>query len=341
VGRTRGRRLLALAIAAVAVGSLLAACGDDDHSTSSAGGTGTDDSQPQDGDAGPNDGGAQVGDPPYEIETFQETFVDTSRATPEIAGTGVPAADERTLETTVRIPAVEGRFPLIVFSHGHAGHPDKFVRMLDTWAAAGYVVVAPAFPLSNDHVPGEPSVFDLQEQSGDVSFLIDEVLSRSHVPDDAFEGIVDNERVGIGGLSLGAATTYTTAFGECCADERVDAVVALSGLEVPVEGAGRDVPTFVGHSDDDALLPYESGVRMYESATGPAYLLTVFGGGHSLAYEDNGHPAGPVIDLATARFWDRYLRGDAEVPEQLVTAGELEGAAELQLGGDLPPASVP
>lgn len=340
MGRTRGRRLLALVVALVALGSVVVACSADDSSTSDAGGTGTDDSQPQAGDAGPSDGGPAVGDPPYEIETLQETFVDASRPTPEIAGTGVPASDERTLVTTVRIPRTEGRFPLIVFSHGHAGHPDKFVRMLDTWAAAGYVVVAPAFPLSNDHVPGAPSVFDLQEQSGDVSFLIDEVLSRSHVPGDPFEGIVDNERIGIGGLSLGAATTYAAAFGECCADERVDAVVALSGLEVPGQADLRSVPTFVAHSADDATLPYDSAVRMYESATGPAYLLTLPTGGHSIPYEDNGHESGPVIDLATTRFWDRYLRGDQDVPEQLVTAAEL-GDTTLELGGDLPPEAIP
>jgi dienelactone hydrolase len=321
------------------LGGVLAACSDDDGTTS-AGGTGTDDSQPDEGGAGPDDEGADVATPPYEVETFQETFVDTSRSTPEIAGTGVPASDERTLETTVRVPQAEGRFPLIVFSHGVDGHPDKFVRLLDAWAAAGYVVVAPAFPISNAHVPGEASVFDLQEQSGDVSFLIDEVLSRSHVPGDVLEGVVDNERIGIGGLSLGAATTYTAAFGECCTDERVDAVVALAGLEVPVEPDRRDVPTFVGHSDDDPLLDHDSAVRMYEGATGPAYLLTVFGGLHAFAYEDHGHPAGPVIDLSTTRFWDRYLRGDDEVPEQLVTADELEGTSTLELGGSLPPTTL-
>jgi dienelactone hydrolase len=343
VGRTRGGRLLALVVAVLAVASVLGACSDDDSSdssgsTSSAGGTGTDDSQPQ--GSGPSAQEAAMG-APYDVERFDETFVDTTRSTPEIAGTGVAASDDRTLVTSVRIPqADDGRFPLIVFSHGVAGHPDKFVRLLDTWAEAGYVVVAPAFPLSNDRVPGAPTVFDLQEQSGDVSFLIDEVLARSHVPGDPFEGVVDNERIGIGGLSLGAATTYTAAFGECCADERVDAVVGLSGLEVPGVAELRGLPTFFAHSVDDGTLPYDSAVRMFESATGPAYLLTVPEGGHAVPYEDNGHETGPVIDLTTVRFWDRYLRGDAEVPEQLVEPDQL-GDTTLELGGDLPPETLP
>jgi dienelactone hydrolase len=282
-----------------------------------------------------------VASPPFEIDTFEQTFVDDTRATPDIAGTGVPGSDDRTLVTTVRIPQAEGRFPLIVFSHGHSGNPDKFMRLLDAWASAGYVVVAPTFPLSSDRVPGEPSVFDLQEQSGDVTFLLDEVLAASHVPGDPFEGVVDNERIGIGGLSLGAATTYTTAFGECCQDDRIDAVVALSGLAVPVAPDHLELPVFVGHSDDDPLLSYESAVEMYEMFTGPAYLLTVFGGSHALAYEDNGHPAGPVIDLATTRFWDRYLKGDADVPEELLTTEELADRATLEEGGSLSGESPP
>lgn len=276
----------------------------------------------------------------HEISTSTVTFVDETRGTPELAGTGVAASDDRTLVTRVRIPQGDRRFPLIVFSHGLDGHPDKFERLLDAWAAAGYVVVAPTFPLSNDQVPGEASAFDLPQQPGDVSFLIDEVLARSHVPGDPFEGKVDNERIGIGGLSLGAATTYSTAFGECCTDERVDAVVALAGLEVPVLDDRRHLPTFVGHSDDDELLPYDRAVHMFDGATGPAYLLTVFGGRHAWAYEDNGHPGGPIVDLSTTRFWDRYLRGDADVPEQLVSPGELADAATLQLGGALTPETI-
>jgi dienelactone hydrolase len=319
-----------VALALVALIGLVAACGEEDDAAT------TDVSDPTEDDtssATPDE--EPVASPPFEIETFEQTFVDDTRETPAIAGTGVDASDDRTLVSSVRIPQAEGRFPLVVFSHGVDGHPDKFVRLLDAWAAAGYVVVAPAFPLSNGDVPGEASVFDLQEQSGDVSFLIDEVLAASHVPGDPFEGVVDNERIGIGGLSLGAATTYTTAFGECCQDDRIDAVVTLSGLAVPVAPDHLDLPVFVGHSDDDPLLAYESAVEMYEGFTGPAYLLTVFGGSHALAYEDNGHPAGPVIDLATTRFWDRYLRGDPDVPQELLTTEELADRATLQQGGSL------
>ena len=43
-------------------------------------------------------------------------------------------------------PRGKGPFPLIVFAHGSAGHPEKFTKLFSSWAAAGYIVAAPAFP---------------------------------------------------------------------------------------------------------------------------------------------------------------------------------------------------
>lgn len=275
-----------------------------------------------------------TGTPPYEVEVVEEVFVDTSRATPALAGTGVAASDERTLPTTIYLPQGEGRFPLVVFSHGVSGHPDLFTRLLGTWAEAGYVVAAPTFPLSNRDVPGEATVFDLSQQPADVSFVIDEVLGLSHEPGSPVEGRIDNERIGVGGLSLGAATTYSVAFGEGHRDDRVDAVLALAGLAVPVDGdAPLDLPTFVAHSPDDPVLAYDSAVEMYGMLTGPRWFLTVDEGGHATAFEDHGHPAGPVVDEVTTAFWDRTLGGDGEVPPALVDDEVLAGLATLEHAG--------
>lgn len=280
-------------------------------------------------DEAPGDAG-----PPYEVEVVEEVFVDTSRPTPELAGTGVPASEERALPTTIYVPQGEGRFPLIAFSHGVSGHPDLFTRLLGTWAEAGYVVAAPTFPLSNRDVPGEATAFDLPEQPADVSFVIDEVLRLSHEPGSPVEGRIDNERIGVGGLSLGAATTYGVAFGEDHHDDRVDAVLALAGLAVPVpDDAPLDLPTFVAHSTDDPVLAYDSAVEMYGLLTGPRWFLTVDEGGHATAYEDHDHPAGPVVDEVTTAFWDRTLRGDGEVPPALVDDEVLAGLATLERAG--------
>ncbi|HET7352621.1 MAG TPA: hypothetical protein VFJ11_01055, partial [Gaiellaceae bacterium] len=55
-------------------------------------------------------------------------------------------------------PAVDGNrpWPLVVFGHGFATTPFRYERLLRAWAAAGYLVAAPVFPLGNANAPGGP-----------------------------------------------------------------------------------------------------------------------------------------------------------------------------------------
>ena len=93
---------------------------------------------------------------PFATKTTTLTLVDRSRATP--AGAQTPERPERTLETVVYEPDAAGSFPLVVFSHGLGGDPGKFTKLLTAWSGAGFVVAAPAFPLTNDHTPEIVSV---------------------------------------------------------------------------------------------------------------------------------------------------------------------------------------
>ena len=98
---------------------------------------------------------------PFAVGTMMRTLVDTSR--PTAAQGGAPARPSRTLVTTILYPAVgpaspspaarsnappeaaAGPFPLIVFAHGSSAAPADFAALLGSWAAAGYVVAAPAW----------------------------------------------------------------------------------------------------------------------------------------------------------------------------------------------------
>ena len=82
------------------------------------------------------------------VATTTMTFVDTSRSTPP--WDGMPGKPSRTLVTTIWYPARasgEGPYPLIVFAHGLGASPQEYQQLLTAWAAAGYVVAAPLFPL--------------------------------------------------------------------------------------------------------------------------------------------------------------------------------------------------
>ena len=78
--------------------------------------------------------------------------------------------------TAIYRPNGIGQFPLIVFAHGFAGHPEKFTKLFAAWADAGFVVAAPAFPLTNSHVP-EVKISDVGQQPADMSFVLDNVLA--------------------------------------------------------------------------------------------------------------------------------------------------------------------
>jgi dienelactone hydrolase len=239
-------------------------------------------------------------------------LVDPSRPTP--AGAGLPASDERHLVTEVWLPAGEGPFPLIAFSHGLAGHPRKFTDLFRAWAEAGYAVVAPAFPLSNDEVPGEPTFADLASQPGDISFVLDQVEG---------EDWVDPDRIAVAGLSLGGATTYGVAFNDCCLDERPVAAMVLDGARLAVGGEfhlDSGLPLMIVHADEDYALPYSEAVDAYADAVAPKWFVTIHELAHAEPFENTPDPADDLVVAVTTAFWDRWLGGDESAEERIAAA---------------------
>ena len=254
-----------------------------------------------------------------EVEHLTLDLVDTSRPTPA-NGPQQPASDERALTTEVYVPAGTGPFPLIAFSHGWAGHPRKFTELFQAWAEAGYAVVAPTFPVSNDQAPGGASSDDLPSQPGDISFVIDEVLAASADEDDPLYGTVDPERIGAAGLSLGGATTYGVAFAGCCRDDRLSAAAIFDGALGFDADMASGLPLLVMHADEDYVVPYAPAIGPYADAVAPKWLVTIHEAIHFEPYEDSPDPADAMVVEATVAFWDRYLQDDEAAEQRLVDA---------------------
>lgn len=267
----------------------------------------------------------------FDARTHTETLVDTTRATPDQPDTGVPPADQRVLETTFTYPDAPGPFPLIVFAHGHNGHPRKFTDLFEAWAAAGFVVAAPTFPLSNDEVPGRATVFDLPEQPGDVSFVISEALAANDADDGPLAGRIDPDRIGIGGLSLGGATAYEAAFGECCRDERIDAVAVFDALRPDLTGLQLDsgLPLLVIHADRDPAIPIATAEEAFALAVPPKYLIVLHEVMHAAAYENDPDPADELVRDASTAFWRRYLTDDPTAAAAFGAAARLDGLSTV------------
>lgn len=282
----------------VALGVVLAACG---------GGDG-------DGRAAAGSTSSTIADPgpPYPVVTLEKTYVDPTRPVEDPAGN--ESAPQRRLETSVWMPDDEGPFPLIVFAHGHTGHPRKVTELLGAWAAAGYVVAAPAFPLTNDDV--EPtSIPDLVEQPADVSVVIDRVLDDAASATGPLAGRVDADRIGVVGHSLGGSSMYAVFGNTCCLDDRIRAGMGFSALKPNFEGEyvdDPDRPLLLVHGDADTSISYDLSVKGLGEWSGPAWLLTLLGGTHSPPYEDSESPHDDLVIEATVLFWDAFLRDDEE-----------------------------
>jgi dienelactone hydrolase len=257
---------------------------------------------------------------PRTVTTLTETFVDPSRPTAPV-GTVADPAPERTLPTTIYLPDGEGPGPLIVFSHGLGGSPQKFTGIHQAWAAAGYVVAAPRFPLTSDANPDHRTeVGDLFQQPADISFVLDELLTASAATTGPLAGRIDPERVGAAGLSLGGATTYGLVMNDCCVDPRVRAAVVMAGAVLITTGGNdtdRGVPVLALHGDTDLALPYSLGRSAWESLGGPAWLVTLRGGDHAGPFEDFPTPWDDAVAASTIAFWDAVLGGEPLVNDEL------------------------
>ena len=209
-----------------------------------------------------------------------------------------------------------GPFPLIVFAHGLGALPALYGDLLAAWASAGFIVVAPAFPLSNQDAPGGADAGDVANQPGDMSVVITRAIELSEVSDgNVLSGMVDAGHVGVGGHSNGGITTAGLIGQTCCTDDRVDAAMIFSGTSQLFPGGAFDwtntPPLLIVHGEDDTLIPLDEGKRLFNSAQSPKGLLTLTGMDH-MSFVFKNSKAFPVTAKATLDFWKGYLKGDAD-----------------------------
>jgi dienelactone hydrolase len=292
----------------------------------------------------------------YGVGSVADVKVDDSRTT--MAHGGAPELPQRSIGATVYYPAdtaptdevtpdappsKEGPFPLLAFSHGIGHSGPVYKNKLQKIASAGYVVVAATHPLSNSLTPGGATAGDLEQQAGDLSFLLDEVLDTSDEPTGPFSGLVDPDRLGAFGHSLGAITALGVGFEDCCADKRLKAVAEWSGIFMPLGGDGtadlaemsEDRPLLIVHGDQDSTIAYSNGQDVFGKATGPKYLVTLPGQGHVIPFVTGlDSPASAATTLTTVDFFDRYLKDDPKGIDRLKAAATATpGAATLEVGG--------
>ena len=71
-------------------------------------------------------------------------------------------------------------------------------------------------------------------------------------------------------------------------------------------------------------------VRGFESALPPKYLVTLFGEGHSGAFNGEQTPAGQVVVASTLAFLDAYVRNDPGAIDRLTKAATVKNVASIR-----------
>lgn len=183
-------------------------------------------------------------------------------------------------------PLRDGRFPLVVFSHGNGGSRHQNTFWCDHVASHGYIIV------SADHtgnarwtiLDGKPIVFQSGERLAsvndrplDVCFLLDEMIRWDKGADPRFAGRIDTEHAAVAGMSFGSFTAHWAAD----RDPRFKAVVAMSGA--PMSHTNLTVPSLRMLGTEDRTLGILGNALIRDNHakhTGPSFLLELKNGGH-------------------------------------------------------------
>ncbi len=219
--------------------------------------------------------------PPYATTTRDVTLVDSSRSSPARDGeTGSPVRILRTLVVTPVIP--NAVLPVIVFAHGYDSEPETYLPLLQSWASAGYLVLAPESPGSAADLPGTPIRTDIGGQAQDLSFVITTALNGTFGP-------VNAARISVAGHSDGGSAVATLALNGAYHDPRIASYLVLSGA-IPdgVDGTWGTAPesgrllVVVGDEDEYGNLP--ASTTVYTTATMTKTLAVAPGGDHLDTY---------------------------------------------------------
>jgi len=251
-----------------------------------------------------------------EIVPSEVTYVDETRGIK--ASQGFAGSETRRLDLKVWYPEGGGPWPLIIYSHGTFGFADNAKHLVNALVKNGYIVVAPDYPLtsrnSHTHV-AFADISDVREQVRDISFMIDRLLA-----DPVLGKLIDKDRIGTTGHSLGAVTSYFASFGMTTRDPRIKATAPIAGgdpvqtaLDNPMGLAGArhaevSVPVLFLQGDKDVFARMTGRpFAAYARVETPKYELLVKDGYH-IAFRDGAerHPEGKNPDCL---FFEKNLPG--------------------------------
>jgi dienelactone hydrolase len=244
-----------------------------------------------------------------------------------------PGTDVRTIPTTVFYPVAEapfsdlyvdhapyragGPYPMVVFIHGFGVDWQFYKGILGRIATAGYVVVAPTYPLLSGWPAGPTDTLEWDEHFTDTSFVIS-AMEQLNQSDPILGGLIDTKRIATVGHSDGALIAYGAGEQAYRTDPRVRSVISYAadlGLgDGFYQASGRPFLHFF--SEYDEYNPYPAAIS-YDRAylQDPHWSITLWGSTHTGPYTDPNDPRFELVSATTIDFLNATLKG---YPESLI-----------------------
>ncbi|MFI9643640.1 alpha/beta hydrolase family protein [Micromonospora sp. NPDC051925] len=218
-----------------------------------------------------------------------------------------------------------GRFPVVVHSHGLRSLPELHAALATRWAAAGFVVAAPAYPYTNRRA-ARFSRADVRNQPADAWRLIRHLVQLDSRAGDPLAGHLDVGRFAATGHSAGGFTTAGMFTSGHSARLRSGVIIAGGGLAGAF--AGPTAPLLFVHGTADPVVPLAVGQAGYQRATGPKAFLSVLGQGHG-EYLAPGRPGFEQVLATTTDFLRWTLYDDRDAGRRLRTDATRPGVTTL------------
>lgn len=249
----------------------------------------------------------------------------------------------------------DGKFPVIIFSHGLGGTREGYEYLGRHWASHGYVSVHLQHIGSDDSAwKGQAQVMQAMRQAAadpanainrplDVRFAIDQ-MEKMDKEDSPFKGRLDLKNIGMAGHSFGSYTTLAIAGqtfvlprgGEQQLDDpRVKAAIPMSSpvprnkeqhakafgsIKIPclhMTGT-EDTSPINDTTAEERLIPFQ------RAKLADAYLVNFKGGDHMIFSgrgrmrpKDGDARFQELIRQSAIAFWDAYLKGNAKAKSWL------------------------
>jgi len=274
--------------------------------------------------------------------TYTEEWQDTKRYRTVPVRVYLP---EKSADTKLVTP-----YPIVLLSHGLGGSRDGFPYLGEHWSKHGYVVIAMQHPGSDNSVwqerAGQTAMAAMiaavnaqnaADRINDVKFILDELEFRNKREGDRLFGLLNLERIAIGGHSFGAHTTIASVGRFPYEPEpRLKAAIAMSsdGPErLDPKEAFRRVKTpilhLTGTEDVSQIRPATQAKDRriaFDHITGADQYLVIFKDGDHMLFSGHARLRGltpleqryqPMIQSITLQFLDAYLKEDEEARRRL------------------------